>query len=126
MFKLTENGDLDVSDNGLIRTISGIVRTTYQSAATLVGTVKGSYPYVPDMGLDIDTIFSARIDDGMDGGINVEYLTELFIATELEKDNNIATVSNFIFELNTLTRNLAVSFEISTLEGTVSTLTLEV
>jgi len=126
MFKLTENGDLDVSDNGVIRTISGIPDTTYQSAAHLVGTVKGSYPFVPDMGLDVDTIFSTTVDNGMDTIENIEYLSELFIAKELEKDPNIATVTNFIFDFDRDTRKLSVTFEISTIAGQATAISLTV
>ena len=125
MWGLTSNGDLDVSSNGVVRTISGQARTTYQSANVLVGTVKGSYPYVPDMGLDINTILSARVDSGTKPSDNVEYLTELLIATELEKDPNISTVQNFVFETDPVDRTMAVTFEITTVEATQS-ITLEI
>lgn len=126
MFKLTSNGDMDVSDNGVIRTISGIVKTTYQSAVHLIGIIKGSYPYVPDMGLDIDTIFSTTVDKGMDTIENVEYLAELFIAKELEKDPNIALVTNFTFEFDTRTRGISVTFEMTTVSGQIISIGLTV
>lgn len=125
MWGLTSNGDLDVSSNGVIRTISGLAITTYQSANVLIGTVKGSYPYVPDMGLDINTILSARVDSGTKPSDNVEYLTELLIATELEKDPNISTVQNFVFETDPLDRTMTVTFEITTVEST-QLITLEI
>lgn len=125
MWGLTSNGDLDVSSNGVIRTISGLAITTYQSANVLIGTVKGSYPYVPDMGLDINTILSARVDIGTKPSDNVEYLTELLIATELEKDPNISTVQNFVFETDPLDRTMTVTFEITTVEST-QLITLEI
>lgn len=125
MWALDNDGDLDVSPNGVVRTISGLDKTTYQSAVVLLGTVKGSYPYSPDMGLDIDTIFSARVDKGTRTQDNVEYLTELMIATELEKDANIIIVQNFQFEYNQAERTMAVSLEIST-ASTTQSITLEV
>lgn len=126
MFKLSATADLNISDNGVVRTTSGIVNTTYQSAIHLIGMIKGSYPYVPDMGLDVDAIFTTTVDKGMDTIENVEYLTELFIAKELEKDPNIAAVANFRFEFNTDTRGISITFEISMVSGQILAVTLTV
>lgn len=117
MWKLTENGDLSFSDNAVLQTITGITQTTYQSAAVLIGTVKGSYPFIPSLGLDIDTIMEARVVQGVNTITNVEYLTELLIRSELEKEPNITLVSNFTFVYDSETRGISVTFEISIVSG---------
>jgi hypothetical protein len=115
-WKLTQHGDLDISDNGVIRTIEGRGLTTYQSANGIVGTQKGSFPFVPDMGIDIQNILGFKF--GEDSISTFEYMYELLTQTELmDQDPYIIAVNQYEFVLNNVNRSVSIRFNITVSGG---------
>lgn len=117
-FKLNEDGDLDISPNGVIRTITGD-EVTLQSAIMLIGNKKNSYPFVPEMGVSDHMIFSYRVP-GYTSDKSIAEIVEMLFKAELAKDPNIGTVSNFNFERVTSTRTMKVTFDIALASGVQS------
>ncbi len=122
-FQLAENGDLDVSRNGVIRVLSGIENTTFQSAQMLIGIEKGSYPFIPELGLDSGVIFDYFVE-GQTGEESLAEITEYLIKAELTKDPNLGIASNFVFERVQGTREVKVTFEIA-LSNSIRVITTE-
>lgn len=110
-FKLGEDGDLDISPNGVIRTIMGD-EVTLQSAIMLIGNKKNSYPFVPEIGVSYHMIFNYDVP-GATSDEAIAEIVEMLFKAELAKDPNIGTVSNFNFERAPGTRTTQVTFDIA-------------
>lgn len=122
MFGINTDGDIDVSSNGVIRTVSGTLNTTNVSAIIMLNTIKGSYIFSPQLGLAISKISDIEPVQGMSTRDQNEETIESLITLELEKDPNILSVTNFVFDYtNIADRQVGVSFTINTPQGGTNT-----
>lgn len=115
-FKLTEDGDIAVSSNGVIQTIQNI-DADLQSAIMLIASKKGSYAFIQDFGLDHNTIFDYRVT-GLSADESIADITRYLIELELSKDPNFGSITNFDYRRVPGTRKLELIFDI-TLNGDV-------
>jgi hypothetical protein len=118
-FSLDANGDLNISKNGVIRVLTG-TSSDIQSALMLIANKKGSYAFIQDLGLDERIIFNYTVE-GQRQEDTIADIAEQLIKMELQKDPNIATVTNFQYERVTGTRKLSLTFD-ATISGTAQTI----
>ena len=118
-FSLDEDGDLNISRNGVIRVLTGL-DADLQSAIQLIANKKGSYAFIQDLGLDENIIFNYQVY-GQSHDETIADIAEQLIKLELSKDPNFGSLGNFAYERVPGTRKLALTFDITLNEDTVST-----
>lgn len=113
-YLLTEDGDLDISSNGVMRLTQTIDQATWQSAYILTSVIKGSYPLIPELGLDYNVVFNYDIP-GKSSTESIEEILEYLMRMEVKKDPFITDAIDFKFVKDG--RSLNIEFTIVTNTG---------
>lgn len=115
-WKLTKDGDLDISSNGVQRVLEGRGLTTYQSANVIIGTIKGSFPFIPNLGIELRKILGLRFSNSTKTSFEFGY--ELLTQVEMEdQDPYIIGASDYSFIYDDANRKVDVAFTVTIAGG---------